>query len=122
LASYGLRDVRCRTEIHAQERDARSGLEPGRTTLIDLEAFLEGYDQHSLRHGGPGLNGWQDWLVVRRGEDCNHAWPGQVRHLALPSGWDGDGLSADEEQHVIRVLFELLDQFLAEREANAAAT
>jgi len=58
----------------------------------------------------------------RRGEYCSHAWPGQVRHLALPDGWDGRGLSEDQEQHVIRVLFELLDLFLAEREAKAAKT
>jgi hypothetical protein len=45
-----------------------------------------------------------------------------VRHLALPDGWDGRGLSEDQEQHVIRVLFELLDLFLAEREAKAAKT
>lgn len=102
----------------------RPGMWIGRTTLTGLEAFLEGYHQHSLRHGGPGLTGWRDWLMDRRGEYCSHAWPGQVRHLALPDGWDGpddwDGssLSADQEQHVIKVLFELLDQFLAEREAG----
>ena len=98
----------------------RPGMFVGRSTLTGLEAFLEGYDQHSMRHGGPGLSGWLDWLVARRSQHCNHAWPGQVRHLALPDGWDGEGLSADQEQHVIRVLFELLDQFLAEREAKAA--
>ncbi len=98
----------------------RPGMFIGRTTLPCLEAFLEGYDQHSLRHGGLGLSGWLDWLVERRGQDCNHAWPGQVRHLALPDGWGSEGLSADQEQHVIRVLFELLDQFLVDREAKEA--
>jgi hypothetical protein len=29
----------------------------GRTSLTGLEAFLGGHDQHSLRHGGPGLSG-----------------------------------------------------------------
>lgn len=106
----------------------RPGMFIGRSTLTGLEAFLEGYHQHSLRHGGPGLSGWRDWLMDRRGEHCSHAWPGQVRHLALRDGWDGPdgsdgrGLSTDQEQHVIKVLFELLDQFLAEREEKAAKT
>jgi hypothetical protein len=49
--------------------------------------------------------------------------PGPVRSVtALPNGWDDGGLSADQEQHVIRVLFELLDQFLVEREPKAGPT
>ncbi|MGW5697254.1 hypothetical protein ACWEWX_42270 [Streptomyces asiaticus] len=41
-----------------------------------------------VRHGGNGLTGWDEWLVARRGHGCNHAWPGQVLHIALPNGWD----------------------------------
>ncbi|MFE9021955.1 hypothetical protein ACFYNL_25825 [Streptomyces sp. NPDC007808] len=77
-------------------------------------------------HGGPcraserraRLTGWHDRLVARRGRDCNHAWPGQVPHIALPNGWDDLwNLPPEEEQHAIRVLFELLDEFAAECEA-----
>ncbi|MFI6875193.1 hypothetical protein ACIBL6_17325 [Streptomyces sp. NPDC050400] len=96
----------------------RPGAFLGRTTLTGLVAYLEGYHQHSVRHGGPGLDGWREWLVARRGRDCNHAWPGQVRHLALPDGWESWELPAEQEQRVIEVLFELLDEFLSEREAD----
>lgn len=94
----------------------------GRTTLTGLEAYLMGYDHHSMRHGGPGLDGWNDWLVARIGRDCNHGWNGKVRHLALGEKWTQWDIPPEQEQHVIQVLFELLDQFLAEREANAADT
>jgi hypothetical protein len=72
--------------------------------LAGLEAFLTGYDQHAIRHGGPGLRGWTEWLIVRRGENCEHGWSGHVRHIALPDGWE---------------LFNLLDEYLAEREADS---
>ncbi|WP_246235988.1 hypothetical protein [Streptomyces boluensis] len=94
----------------------RPGMFVGQTSLARLEAYVDGYDAHAQRHGGPGLGGWREWLVTRRGRSCNHTWQGQVRHLALPEGWDSWELPADQEQQVIRVLFELLDQFLAERE------
>lgn len=84
--------------------------------LAGVESFLDGYDQHALRHGGPGLQGWREWLVARRGQDCNHGWHGQVRHIALPGGWERWDLPREEESRVIEVLFELLDEFLAERE------
>jgi hypothetical protein len=37
----------------------RLGMFVRRSSLTDLEAFLVGYDQHALRHGGPGLAGWK---------------------------------------------------------------
>jgi hypothetical protein len=96
----------------------RPGMFIGRTTFAGLAAYMDGYDHHSWRYGGLGLNGWCEWLVARRGRDCNHGWDGHVLHLAFPEGW-GRELSEDQEQHVIKVLFELLDEFLAEREAKA---
>ncbi|MFG1944652.1 hypothetical protein [Nonomuraea sp. NPDC048826] len=87
--------------------------------LAAVEGFLDGYDQHALRHGGPGLRGWREWLVARRGQDCDHAWHGQVRHIALPEGWKRRELTREEEAKVIDVLFMLLDEFLAERERSA---
>ncbi|MFE7107289.1 hypothetical protein ACFU98_03510 [Streptomyces sp. NPDC057575] len=66
----------------------RPGMFVGRTSFDSITAFLTGYDQHAIRHGGRGLAGWHEWLVARRGRECNHAWPGQVLHIALPDGWD----------------------------------
>ncbi|WP_240776872.1 hypothetical protein [Nonomuraea basaltis] len=94
----------------------RLGMFVGGSRLAGLEGFLDGYDQHARRHGGPGLQGWREWLVARRGQDCNHGWHGQVRHIALPDGWKKWELTPEEESRVIEVLFELLDEFLAERE------
>jgi hypothetical protein len=37
------------------------------STLAGVEGFLEGYDQHAMRHGGPGLRGWREWLAARLG-------------------------------------------------------
>jgi hypothetical protein len=88
--------------------------------LAGIEGFLDGYDQHAWRHGGPGLSGWREWLVARRDQDCNHGWHGQVRHIALPDGWERWELTRDEEAKVIEVLFTLLDEFLAAREASDA--
>lgn len=85
--------------------------------LAGVEAFLEGYDQHARRHGGPGLQGWREWLVARRGADCSHGWQGQVRHIALPDGWQSWELPEDDERHVLKVLFVLLDEFLGDRPA-----
>ncbi|MCG7523902.1 hypothetical protein MHW47_05515 [Streptomyces sp. OfavH-34-F] len=103
--------------------DQRPGMFVGKTSFHMLTAFLIGYDQHALRHGGHGLTGWRDWLVARRGRDCNHAWPGQVLHIAFSNGWDEDiwNLSREDERHAIKVLFELLDEFTAEHEAAQGA-
>jgi hypothetical protein len=86
--------------------------------LAGLEAFLTGYDQHAIRHGGPGLQGWTEWLIARRGQTCNHGWSGHVRHIALPDGWEHWDLPPEQEKRVINVLFNLLDEYLAEREAD----
>lgn len=100
----------------------RPGMFVGKTSFHMLTAFLTGYDQHALRHGGHGLAGCHDWLVSRRGSDCNHAWPGQVLHIALPNGWDDIwNLPHEDDQGAIKVLFELLDEFAAEREAAQGA-
>ncbi|MFB6625495.1 hypothetical protein ACFCWD_15230 [Streptomyces sp. NPDC056374] len=41
----------------------------------------------------------------------------QVLHIALPDGWDSVAeLSDADEQQAIAVLFQLLDEFAAERE------
>ncbi|MCC3768224.1 hypothetical protein [Streptomyces sp. UNOC14_S4] len=96
----------------------RPGMFVGRASFPMLAAFLTGYDQHAIRHNGPGLVGWREWLVAHRGQDCNHAWPGQVLHIALPDGWDDMWcLPPEDERRAIDVMFQLLDVFLAERES-----
>ncbi|MEU4896076.1 hypothetical protein AB0B12_25415 [Streptomyces sp. NPDC044780] len=96
----------------------RPGMFVGPLSFHVLTAFLTGYDQHAIRHGGAGLTGWGEWLVARRGHGCSHAWPGQVLHIALPNGWDNIwDLSPEDDRHAIKVLFELLDEFISEREA-----
>ncbi|MFJ9448359.1 hypothetical protein ACIRRH_42105 [Kitasatospora sp. NPDC101235] len=94
----------------------------GRTSFHLLTAFLTGYDQHAIRHGGHGLAGWHAWLIARRGRECSHAWPGQVLHIAFPDGWDNiSDLPPEDEKRAIKVLFQLLDDFAAEREATQGA-
>ncbi|WP_206062188.1 hypothetical protein [Nonomuraea basaltis] len=43
-----------------------------------------------------------------------------MRHITLPDGWEQWELTREEEAKVIEVLFTLLDEFLAAREASAA--
>ncbi|WP_406200198.1 hypothetical protein OH807_18810 [Kitasatospora sp. NBC_01560] len=110
------------SEMDEREYFACIGRRPlfvGCGSFHQLTAFLTGYSEHATRHGGPGLlTGRHEWLVARRGRDCNHAWPGQVLHLALPDGWDDiSDLPSEDEKHAIKVLFQLLDDFIGEREA-----
>ncbi|MFI5534003.1 hypothetical protein ACIA8O_36240 [Kitasatospora sp. NPDC051853] len=99
----------------------RPGLVVGKPSFDKVTVFLAGYATHADRHGGPDpLDGFHEWLVARRGRNCNHGWPGQVLHIALPHGWENiQDLPPEDEQRAIEVLFELLDAFLAEREATA---
>ena len=77
-------------------------------------AYLDGYDAHAQLHGGPGLDGWREWVVARRGRTCNHGWPGQVLHIALPEGFEHIlKLPPEQEERAVTVLFQLLDEFLA---------
>ncbi|MGW7478645.1 hypothetical protein ACWGH8_08695 [Nonomuraea muscovyensis] len=94
----------------------RLGMYVRSSTLAGVEGFLDGYDQHAKRHGGPGLQGWREWLAARLGWGNNLVWGWLVRHIALPAGWDERELTPEDESRVIEVLFELLDEFLAERE------
>jgi len=97
----------------------RPGMYVGWESLERIEAFLTGYNEAARRFGRPALmDEWRSWLVQRRGRECNHHWEGLVRHIALPEGWESWDLPADREKHVIRVLFELLDEFLAERDSD----
>jgi hypothetical protein len=93
----------------------RTGMFIGRTSLTGVTAFLVGYDQAAQRHGGPGLDGWRDWLMANYQVSGNIIWEAQIREVALP-GWEGGwDLTPEQETHVLKVLFELFDKFLAER-------
>lgn len=99
---------------------ARPGMFVGRPSFHALTAFITGYDEAARRLGAPGLRGLREWLVAYRGRDCNHAWPGQVLHIAIPGGWeDLWALAPDVEARAIEVLFDLLDRFLAVRDGSA---
>ncbi|MFF3015405.1 hypothetical protein [Streptomyces sp. NPDC057939] len=112
------------SEMSEREFFAFMGRRPsmvvGKTSFDMVTVFLAGYATHADRHGGPDpLAGFHEWLVAHRGRDCNHGWPGQVLHIALPQGWENIwDLPPEDEQRAIEVLFELLDAFLAEREAT----
>ncbi|WP_405577154.1 hypothetical protein [Streptomyces sp. NBC_01190] len=91
----------------------------GRTSLTGVAAFKVGYDQAARRHGGAGLDGWRDWLMRNYEVGSNFVWEAQIRRVAIPDrvgGWD---LPPEQEARVLKVLFELLDKFLAEREGAA---
>ncbi len=99
----------------------RTGMFIGRTSLTGVTAFMVGYDQAARRHGGPGLDGWREWLMKNHKVSGNFVWEAQIQQIAIPSWQGGRDLSPDQEAYVLKVLFELLDTFLAEREGAAAS-
>jgi hypothetical protein len=104
---------------HFQQIHRRPGMYLGWPSFHMATAYLDGYAAHARLHGGPGLDGWPAWVVARRGRECNHGWPGQVLHIALPEGFENIAkLSPEQEQRAVDVLFELLDEFLAGRPAE----
>lgn len=99
----------------------RTGMFIGRPSLDGVTAFLVGYDQAAARHGGPGLSGWREWLMAHHRVAANLVWEAQIRQIALPDWKGGRELTAEQETLVLEKLFELLDAFLAEREAATSA-
>ncbi|CAM5561651.1 hypothetical protein BOQ63_007050 (plasmid) [Streptomyces viridifaciens] len=100
----------------------RTGMFIGRTSLTGVTAFMVGYDQAAQRHGGPGLDGWREWLMANYPVSGNLVWEAQIRQVALP-GWEGGwDLTPEQEAHVLKVLFELFDKFLAERDGAASGS
>ncbi|WP_329537247.1 hypothetical protein OG568_53095 (plasmid) [Streptomyces sp. NBC_01450] len=98
----------------------RTGMFIGRTTLSGATAFMAGYDQAARRHGGPGLDGWREWLMANHQVSGNLVWEAQIRQIALPDWQGGWDLTPEQEVQVLEALFELLDKFLAEREGSAS--
>ncbi|MFI6867598.1 hypothetical protein [Nocardia sp. NPDC050406] len=97
---------------------ARPGVYIGFTTVRGVTCFLEGYDYAARRSGGAGLDGFRDWLLAKHlRRESNFAWSSVIKQIALPD-WDFvTDLSPEQELRVLDVLFDLLDQFLAERES-----
>ncbi|MFD4352645.1 hypothetical protein ACFWPX_08795 [Nocardia sp. NPDC058518] len=97
---------------------ARPGMFIGFTSVRGVTCFLDGYDYAARRSGSPGLDGFRDWLLANHlRRHSSFAWPGLVKQIALPE-WDFvTDLSPEQEIHTLEVLFDLLDRFLAEREA-----
>jgi hypothetical protein len=98
----------------------RIGMFIGRTTLSGATAFMVGYDQAARRHGGPGLAGWREWLMANHEVSDNLVWEAQIRQIAIPD-WKGAlDLTPEQETYVLKVLFDLFDEFLAERESSTS--
>ncbi|WP_027942719.1 hypothetical protein [Amycolatopsis taiwanensis] len=99
----------------------RPGMFVGRATYHAISSFIDGYDRHAMRDGGGWLTEFHDWVLRKRGlKSSPLVWSGEVLWLAFPDGAfraSAFDLTADENAHAISVLFELLDEFLAEREA-----
>jgi hypothetical protein len=91
------------------------------TSFEGAIAFIAGCDEASDRLL---LSGFQAWLVTRTRSRPEIAWPGQVAHLTFadqPDRWGANGLSEDERETLRCRLFELLDEFLGERERRGLA-
>lgn len=62
----------------------RTGMYIGRTTLHGVTSFLTGYDEAARRHGGQGLSGFREWLMVRHPRvGQNLSWGARVTQVAL---------------------------------------
>ncbi|MFI6166305.1 hypothetical protein ACIBCN_05910 [Nocardia sp. NPDC051052] len=96
---------------------ARPGMFIGFTSVRGVTCFLDGYDYAARRSGGPGLDGFRDWLLANHlRRQSSFTWPGLIKQIALPK-WDFvTDLSLEQEIRILEVLFDLLDRFLAERE------
>ncbi|MDX2644340.1 hypothetical protein PV341_12315 [Streptomyces sp. PA03-1a] len=96
----------------------RPGMFVSPKSVHSVMAFIVGYDQAARRHGGRGLDGWREWLASHYQVGSNLIWEAQIWQIAFP-GWKGGWeVTTEQEDHVLQVLFELLDKFLSEREAR----
>jgi hypothetical protein len=98
----------------------RPGMWVGHATWERVTGWLQGYDAHAARHGGPGLDGFREWLLERSGgRGSNLGWPSIVWLVAFPDpGLRQAETGEFDQEHALQVLFELLGEFLAERETT----
>ncbi|RPF21911.1 hypothetical protein EDD34_2548 [Myceligenerans xiligouense] len=97
----------------------RPGMFVGTESFERVVAWIQGYDFHGLRTCGALLDGFHEWLLQRPGAPgSNLRWSAIILLTAFPDRdrlAPGD-LTQDEESYAIRLLFELLDRFLDERD------
>lgn len=83
-------------------------------------SFLNGYDFAARHHGGQGLNGFREWLLAHHARrECSLGWWALIEDIALPDKEFGVDRTPEQEAHLLAVIFQLLDAFLAERETAA---
>ncbi|MEV0685864.1 hypothetical protein AB0I35_18565 [Nocardia sp. NPDC050378] len=111
---------------HLTEREyllqfaARPGMFIGFTSVRGVTCFLDGYDYAACRSGGRGLDGFREWLITNHlRRESSLAWPSVVVQIALPERDLGTDLTPVQETRILERLFDLLDQFLTERETIA---
>lgn len=98
---------------------ARPGMYLGYTDLRGVTSFLNGYDFAAQRHGGPGLQGFREWLMANYVGQSSLVWSAMFTQIALPD-WDFEiALTPEQELHTLEVLFDLLDRFHADCENTA---
>jgi hypothetical protein len=78
-----------------------------------MSAFVLGCDAGSC---GGMLTGFREWLIVRLGTGNNLAWTGLNLHLA-PGGFVHP-LTSEADVAAVTTLFDLLDEFMEQRERH----
>ena len=97
----------------------RAGLFAGPKGGPAMAALLTGYDLHAMRHGGPGLDGFREWLTAK-GAPSNLVFWAQVRSLLFPDrsgAWEHQ-LSAEEADAEVDGMLRLLGEFIADRDGH----
>lgn len=83
-------------------------------TYDAASAFVLGFD---LARQNGLLVGFREWLVLRLGYGMNLAWPALVLRCCFDRSIGADPLrTKDEHRLAIESMFNLIDQFLTERE------
>jgi len=76
-----------------------------------VTAYVLGCDAGS---SGGILTGFREWLIVRLGSGSNLAWPALIRHLTPQDRTHP--LTPDADAAAVTTLFQLLDEFMEQRE------
>lgn len=97
----------------------RPGMYVGPAGGPAMAALLIGYDLHAMRHGGPGIDGFREWLTAK-GAPSNLVFWAQVRSLLFPDRtgpWEQQ-LDAEEADAEIDGMLRLLGEFVADRDGH----
>ena len=85
-------------------------------SYVEVVAFVIGCDAANASHLLHGLN---EWLIVRHDRGGNLFWGARVLSAAFPSEphmWNGSNLTTEQNAKMVDAIFDLLDQFLCERD------